>query len=255
MSEAGRYEQVIEALFFRYYHEGLDYFRFEKDELAAICDELGIVVRNIPDIIYAFRGRRGLPTSITATGHWAIEAAGTNAYAFRRLRNPPQFAIPFHAYAPIDIDNALPELVQRLLREDEQSLLTRILYNRLVDIFTGLTCYHIQNHYRANVRDIGQVEVDAVYVGIDEAGKLSVIPIEAKGRQESEMIGRVQISQMARLARQAFPRLARRLLAVKALDDGTVAFVEFDDHEEPDDFGIVAVRRYRLVRHVDEDKG
>jgi len=76
-----------------------------------------------------------------------------------------------------------------------------------------------------------------------------MIPIEAKSRNESEMIGRVQVSQMAKLVRQDFPDLACRLLAVKVLADDTIAFVEFDNHTEPDDLGIVQVRRYRLIRH------
>lgn len=62
------------------------------------------------------------------------------------------------------------------------------------------------------------------------------------------MIGRIQISQMAKLVRQDFAELNRRILAVKILSDGTIAIVEFDDHEEPDDFGIISVARFRLIR-------
>lgn len=248
MASERRYERAIETIFQRHYSAGADYFEFHKDELVEVCQELGITVRNIPDIIYSFRGRRALPDSITATGHWAIESAGTNSYAFRRLENPPQFTIPFMDYAPTDIYNAIPEVVEGLLRQDEQSLLTRILYNRLVDIFTGLTCFHIQNHYRSNIRDVGQVELDALYVGVNSTGELFIIPIEAKSQSESEMIGRVQISQMAKLVRQDFADVNRRLLAVKILSDETIGFIEFDDRLEPDDFGIVSVRRYNLIR-------
>jgi hypothetical protein len=125
---------------------------------------------------------------------------------------------------------------------------TRVLYNRLIDIFTGLTCFHIQNHYRGFVEGMGEVELDALYVGIDKTGKLYILPIEAKSQAENEMIGRVQISQMAKLVRQDFAHLNRRILAVKHLRDGTIAVVEFDDQVEPDDFSIVAVSRFRLIR-------
>jgi len=81
-----------------------------------------------------------------------------------------------------------------------------------------------------------------------KTGTLYVLPIEAKSQAESEMIGRIQVSQMAKLVRQDFGELHRRILAVKALADGTIAMVEFDDHEEPDDFGIVSVGRFRLIR-------
>jgi hypothetical protein len=232
------YDKVILEVFLHHYRKGAAHLKFKKDELAEACLKHGITVKNIPDIIYTYRSRRMLPARILATGHWAIEPAGRGAYAFRLLRNPPYFEIPFGDYAPVDIYNAIPEVVEGLLRQDEQSLLTRVLYNRLVDIFTGLTCFHIQNHYRSFVVGMGEVELDALYVGVDKTGTLFVLPIEAKSRAESEMIGRIQVSQMAKLVRQDFAELRRRILAVKALADGTIAMVEFEDHVEPDKFGI-----------------
>jgi hypothetical protein len=243
-----RYDAVLLEVFQVHYREGVTYIRFEKDELTEACRKHGVTIRNIPDVIYTYRARRPLPSPILASGHWAIEPAGRGVYAFRLLRNPPHFDVHFSDYAPVDIYNAIPEVVEGLLRQDEQSLLTRILYNRLVDIFTGLTCFHIQNHYRSFVSDWGEVEIDALYVGVDKAGALYVLPVEAKSQAESEMIGRVQVAQMARLIRQDFGALRRRVLAVKALEDGTLGMVEFDDREEPDDFGIVSVSRFRLIR-------
>jgi hypothetical protein len=243
-----QYDRVILEVFQRHYQEGLDRLSFRKDELAEACSKHNITVRNMPDVIYTYRARRPLPDQILATGHWCIEAAGKGAFVFRRLRNPPRFDIPFKDYAPVEILEAIPEVVGQLLRQDEQSLLTSVLYNRLVDVFTGLTCFHIQNHYRGFVTDVGQVEIDALYVGVNKTGTLFIIPVEAKSAGESEMIGRIQVSHMARLVRQDFPQFPRRLLAIKQLDDGTTAVLEFDDHVDPDDFGIVSVTRFRLVR-------
>jgi len=248
-----QYDEVILEVFLYHYQEGVDRLIFKKDELAEVCRKHGITVRNIPDIIYTYRARRTLPSKILATGHWAIEPAGRGAYAFRLLRSSPHFEIPFADYAPVHIYNAIPEVVEGLLRQDEQSLLTRVLYNRLVDIFTGLTCFHIQNHYRSFVADMGEVELDALYVGVDKTGALFVLPIEAKSQAESEMIGRIQVSQMAKLVRQDFAQLRRRVLAVKAVADGTITMVEFDDHEEPDEIGIVSVGRFRLIRRAAKD--
>ena len=245
-----QYDQAVLEVFLHHYHAGSTYLKFKKDELAEACQKHGITVRNIPDIIYTYRSRRMLPAEILATGHWAIEPAGRGAYAFRLLRNPPHFDIRFGDYAPVDIYNAIPEVVEGLLRQDEQSLLTRVMYNRLIDIFTGLTCFHIQNHYRSFVAGMGEVELDALYVGVDKTGTLFVLPIEAKSQAESEMIGRVQVYQMAKLVRQDFAELSRRILAVKTLADGTIGIVEFDDQIEPDDFGIVSISRFRLIRRT-----
>jgi len=90
------------------------------------------------------------------------------------------------------------------------------------------------------------------YVGVDKMGALYVLPVEAKSQAESEMIGRVQVAQMARLIRQDFPALQRRIPAVKALEDGTIGAVEFDDRDDPDDFGIVSISRFRLIRREEE---
>ena len=242
------YDEVILEVFNNHFVTGSDRLIFKKDELTEIYNEHGIIVRNIPDIIYTYRARRSLPPQILSTGNWAIEPAGRGAYAFRLLRNAPHFDIPFYDYEPIEIFNALPEVVEGLLRQDEQSLLTRLLYNRLVDIFSGLTCFLIQNHYRSFVMDMGEVEVDALYVGVNSSGALFVLPLEAKSQSETEMIGRIQISQMAKLVRQDFPDLQRRILAVKALLDDTIAIVEFNDNEDPDDIKILSVRRYKLIR-------
>ncbi len=54
---------------------------------------------------------------------------------------------------------------------DEQALLATVRYNRLTDIFTGVTCYSLQNHLRTTVRGVGQVETDELYVGVDRLGK------------------------------------------------------------------------------------
>ncbi len=242
------YDKVLLQVFHQHYNQGAKYLKFSKDELAEACKQHGVTIKNIPDIIYTYRTRRVLPDDIRQTGHWAIEPAGRGFYAFRLLQNSPHFNIPFYDYAPIDIHNAIPELVEKLLRYDEQSLLTRVLYNRLIDIFTGLTCFHIQNHYRSFVEGMGEVELDALYVGIDKTGKLYILPIEAKSQAENEMIGRIQISQMAKLVRQDFADLNRRILAIKYLKDGTIVIIEFDDQVEPDDFKIVSVSRFRLIR-------
>lgn len=242
------YDRVILELFQRHHRAGAERLSFTKDELVEICNKHGITVRNIPDIVYTYRSRRSLPKPILDTGHWAIEPAGRGAYAFRLLRESAHFEIPFVDYAPVDIYNAIPEVVEGMLRRDEQSLLTVILYNRLVDIFTGLTCFHIQSHYRSFVTGMGEVELDALYVGVNKTGALFVLPVEAKSQAETEMIGRVQVSQMARLVRQDFSALRRRIIAVKALEDATIGMVEFSDDEQPEDFGIVSVVRFRLIR-------
>ncbi len=246
--ENTQYDIVILTLFLRHYQPGLKRLIFQKDEIEDVCQELNIKVRNIPDIPYTYRVRRNLPKEILKTGHWAIESVGKSGYAFIMLENPPRFDIRFQDYEPINIFNAIPELVDGLLRTDEQSLLTKLLYNRLIDIFCELTCFHIQNHYRSFVNEIGEVELDAIYAGVDKLGNLFIIPIEAKSQADNDMIGRIQISQMVLLVKQEFHELTCRILAVKELSDKTIGIVEFNDKTNPDEVRILSISRYRLIR-------
>lgn len=52
---------------------------------------------------------------------------------------------------------------------DEQALLAKVRYSRLVDIFLGIAAYSLQNHLRTSVVGIGQIEMDELYVGIVQA--------------------------------------------------------------------------------------
>ncbi len=63
--------------------------------------------------------------------------------------------------------------------------MTKLRYNRLIDIFTGVACYSLQSHLRTSVPNIGQVERDEVYIGVDRQGAHYVIPVQAKGDKRS----------------------------------------------------------------------
>ena len=81
--------------------------------------------------------------------------------------------------------------------------LTKLRYNRLIDIFTGVTCYSLQNHLRSSVAEIGQVETDEICVGIDKRGAHYVFPVQAKGGRD--LLSIVQIEQDVALSAGKFP--------------------------------------------------
>ena len=64
---------------------------------------------------------------------------------------------------------------------DEQALLAKVRYNRLIDVFLGVAAYSLQNHLRTTVSDVGQLEIDEIYVGVDRQGRQYVMPVQAKG--------------------------------------------------------------------------
>ena len=106
--------------------------------------------------------------------------------------------------AEIKIPDATPGIVEKYSQgDDEQALLAKFRYNRLIDIFSGATCYSLQNHLRTTVDGLGQVETDEIYVGIDRYGAHYVFPVQAKTKKDK--IGIVQIEQDMALCEQRFP--------------------------------------------------
>src|SRR5690606_5784253 len=132
----------------------------------------------------------------------------------------------------VKIPDATPGIVARYALSDEQALLSRIRYNRLLDIFTGVTCYSLQNHLRTTVRDIGQVETDEIYVGVDKRGAHYVFPVQAKGGTDELSV--IQIEQDLALCLEKFPALEARSIAAQFMADDVIALFEFSIDEEKD---------------------
>lgn len=241
----GRYERIIEKVFFDHYAPGDEQVAFGRRELDCAADALGIDrVNNPPDMIYSFRYRTALPASVLQTaqsGHtWVIRAAGKGRYVFTHVREMRLAPNP-HLVAT-KIPDATPGVVDLYALGDEQALLAKLRYNRLLDVFTGLTCYSLQNHLRTTVGG-SQIEVDEIYIGLDAGGVHYVLPVEAKG--ESETLGRIQFEQGLDLCREKFPLLIPRLIGSQFTTDGIIALFELEETEEG--LGIVTERHYRLV--------
>src|SRR5207244_11101302 len=126
---------------------------------------------------------------------------------------------------------------------DEQALLAKLRYNRLVDIFTGVACYSLQNHLRTTVPDIGQVETDELYVGVDKKGAHYVMPVQAKGGNDRLSI--VQIEQDMALCVTKFPSLICRPIAAQFMRDDVIALFEFEQSDAG--VAITSEKHYKLV--------
>lgn len=240
------YDRVVSEIFRRHDGANQDEFEFERDEIAEILAEWGETVRNLGDIVYSYRsGRMLLPESIASTGNWVIEGRGKGRYALRRLARSPYIDFPEDLQA-IDILDATPDIILRFGAKDEQGLLARVRYNRLVDTFLRVTAYHLQGHVRASVSDGSQVEIDDLYLGVDKDGKQYVTPVE--GKTAGESLGVIQVVSLNTFAKEKYPDLTLRPIAVKEWHDGTLFFAEFNNTLDSDEISVVEFRRYRLVR-------
>jgi hypothetical protein len=242
-----RYDRIIEGVFFDHYQEGLTEFTFSRDELLHKADELGIPrPRNIGDLVYTFRYRRELPATIQATSpeplSWVIRPAGAALYRFvlSALHN----ILPTPGLAETKVPDATPGVISMYRLSDEQALLAIIRYNRLLDIFTRVTCYPLQSHLRTQVAGLGQVETDEIYVGVDRRGAHFVLPVQAKGG--TDRLSVIQIEQDFAVCTAKFPDLIARPIAAQFMGEDLIALFEFE--KTPDeDVRIVAEKHYRLV--------
>lgn len=248
VKEANRYAQILEHIFAKNFDPASATIQFEREEIFAAANELGIdVPKNVGDIIYSFRYRNEMPAAIAAAAPsgkvWVIKPAGRARYVFAAVDPSSATILPNERLLQIKIPNATPGLIEQYALTDEQALLAVVRYNRLVDVFTGVMCYSLQSHLRTTVDGIGQVETDEIYVGIDKHGAHYVLPMQAKGG--TDVISTVQIGQDIAVCSAKFPDAECRPLAAQFIDADLVALFEFAFAEG--EVVVVAERHYRLA--------
>lgn len=240
------YGQVIEWIFHSKYRSGDTSIIWERSDIETACIALKLErPKNLGDVVYSFRFRRPLPESINKVAppgkEWVIRLAGDGKYKFELASLA--WVKPNPGLAETKIPEATPGIITKYALGDEQALLAKIRYNRLLDIFTGLTCYSLQSHLRTNVSGIGQVETDEVYVGIDKKGTHYVLPVQAKG--SSDYISVVQVEQDLAMCSAKFPGLICRPVSAQFINDDLIALFEFEVQNS--ELKIVSERHYRLV--------
>ncbi|MFP4436530.1 MAG: endonuclease [Chloroflexaceae bacterium] len=246
------YDRVIARVFelLRKNNPDTDRLPFTKADIVRAINELGLVINNVPDIAYTYRtGRSSLPASILAHGNWAIDGAGKGKYVFVHLLRSLYVDIPSDVEITRILDST-PQILLKYQSKDEQAVLARVRYNRLIDTFTSLTTYHLQGHFRTTVRGVGQVEVDDLYIGIDADGSGFILPVEAKSASPKDRLGVVQITQMVKFAQQNFIDLTVRPIGIKILSDGSYLFMEFDTSTESNLIATKRYKRYELYREI-----
>lgn len=246
MAEANRYSKVVELLFLRHYKPGATTIELRREEFADACKKLGIdVPKNLGDVIYSFRYRIDLPPAIIRTApqgrKWIIMPAGKGLYRLEAVRNAHLHPAPNRSV--IKILDATPGIIAANAQTDEQALLAKLRYNRLVDTFLRITCYSLQNHMRTTVAGMGQIEVDEVYLGVDRNGAQYIVPVQAKGGKDHHSA--VQIRQDIALCEAKFKQFVCRPLGAQFVGD-VIALMEF--RFEGGEIVVANEQHYRLVQ-------
>jgi hypothetical protein len=158
MRQKNIYVSIIEKIFTSKFKPGMREIDFEREDIVKFGKKLKIPLpKNLGDLVYSFRYRAELPQSIrTQAGHgetWIIRPVGMAKYRFVLV--PDQPLGPHANMAVTKIPDCTPGLVAKYAFNDEQALLAKVRYNRLIDIFSGVVCYSLQNHLRTTVPKMG----------------------------------------------------------------------------------------------------
>jgi hypothetical protein len=180
-----------------------------------------------------------------------ILGAGAARYRFRLSRMA--YVRPTNGLLVRKIPDATPEIISRYALSDKQALLAKIRYNRLIDIFLGITAYSLQNHLRTTIVNYGQIEIDELYVGLDSKGAQYIVPVQAKGG--NDVLGVIQtiLDTVFCQTQERYQDCVPRPVSARFMADDVIALFEltFDGNE----VSIVRERHYRLTESKDIQSG
>jgi hypothetical protein len=248
-----RYAALIEKIFLDRYTAGAKHVDFERKDFKQAALDLGIALPdNLGDVIYSMRFRGELPSALLEAQpegyEWIIELAGRAKYRFRLAKK--NRILPNLNLARIRIPDSTPEIIAAYALDDEQALLAKVRYNRLIDIFLGITTYSLQNHLRTSVKGMGQIEIDELYIGLDKFGCHYIIPVQAKGG--SDQISIVQTTQDINCCIEKYPGLRCRPISAQFISSDQIALFELTI--EDNEIRVIEERHYKLVPAADLDK-
>lgn len=243
-----RYAALIGDIFQAHYSAGVNEFEFNRTEVETTAQKLNIQLpKNIGDAIYSFRYRNELPDAIRTTAkqgyEWLIFPAGRARYKFKQFK--ASRIEPRPSLLVTKVPDATPGIILANAKGDEQALLAKVRYNRLVDIFLGIATYSLQNHLRTTVKELGgsQIEIDELYVGVDTHGSQYVVPVQAKVGKDK--LGVVQTFQDIECCKEKFPKLLCRPVAAQFMGGGKIALFELALGDE--ELCVVREKHYLLV--------
>jgi hypothetical protein len=256
------YRLAIRLLFKKFYRKGLTEFLFTGADYRDVCNSAAVIeanggqqIRNQPDVLYSFRSRRPMPPEVRATApdgkEWIIELAGKRGrdsqYRFRLVSPQSNRILPRPELAPTKIPNATPEIIAMYALSDEQAVLAKVRYNRLIDIFLGIASFSLQSHLKTHVPEHGNIEIDELYVGIDKKGCHYVIPVQAKVGRDQLNVGQLR-GDLAYCARK-FSSLTARAVSAQYMTNNRIALFELAITD--DEIVVVDERHYLLVPAAD----
>lgn len=249
------YRRFWLTLFFekREQHGPMPPIPFAMEDIKDVIHRLNLN-SNPYDLKYNSKSRGDFPEAMRAAAaagkEWRVTTLAKGKYAFTLHDEGEGIIEPDTALPRIKIYDALPSIVERYARKDEQALLARIRYNNLVGVFLGLSVYSLQSHWKTSIRGAGiPIEIDEMYVGMDANGCQFVIPVEAKSVGPRENVTASQVLESYRAAQLQFPAAEIVPVAAKVLDDYSIAMWRLEVDVQTGTVKPVFERHYELSRN------
>jgi hypothetical protein len=134
------YASIIEKIFLAKFKPGLREVDFEREDIVKFGGKLKISLpKNLGDLVYSFRYRAALPPAIQSKAGpgkvWIIRPTGMAKYRFVLVPDNP--LVPNVNMTVTKVPDCTPGMVAKYAFNDEQALLAKIRYNRLIDVFFG----------------------------------------------------------------------------------------------------------------------
>jgi hypothetical protein len=241
-----RHASLIKEIFFLRYREGVTVLPFHYEDLEGMAKKLRIKLPEIlGDAINASRHHVELPEAIRKTQplgkEWVIEGRGNFQYAFRLVASS-QFS-PNPLLVETKVPNATPVMVSVYGFSDEQALLAKVRYNRLLDLFLSVDAHSLQSHLRTTVARRGQVEIDEIYIATNKRGRQYILPIQAKS--SCGRLSTVQTRDDIAFCVENFPSLICRSIFAQFMAEDLIAMFELT--QEDGEVRVVDEKHYRLV--------
>jgi hypothetical protein len=238
------YETIITKIFEKKHSVDLEIVNFSRDEITDICVEYDIrISKNIGDLIYSYKCRRkSLPSSIKLTApidkEWIIRQNGSGLYQIALIK---KVNLNIADMEPIYISDRTPKIVKETVINNEQSMLAICRYNKILEKFVGENVHLVQSHLRTNIKGLGQIEIDELFVSHD--GK-TIFPVQAKN--DKEKLNTPQTIQDIMLCEVYYPQMVCRPVIVKQLSPTELAFIEMGQHNNGEIF-IKDEKHYKFI--------
>ncbi len=146
----------------------------------------------------------------------------------------------------IRVPNATPSLVERYAFDSKASVLAKVRFNRLIDMFFSVTAFSIGSRVDSTMPEGTQFQTDEVYLAVTGTGQEFVVPVQACGRGKHLSLDRTR--EMFRFCRLSFPELTPRPVGITVRQVNSaevIAIIELV--EEVGEIKVFNEKHYRLV--------